>query len=609
MDLTDVQIDCLKNQFKIDEVLDSIDYEFIKILGQGGQGVVVLTNDSDGNEKAVKIMKLPTSGGTANKAKIDRLKNDIKFCSQYSHENIIKYHLHGEYPNNGQKVKFLYAVMDYFPKNLRNVIDESESYLPEQRLDYLIQLSKGINAAHDKGIIHRDIKPENILIRDEQLVLSDFGIAHFQGSDLTVADDLLANRNYLSPEQKKIGEALNITFASDVYSFGLIVNECFTGENPAGSDYKRIWHTYPYLFELDKLVDRLINPSPDSRPSSDSVRMDLKLLKSDLNKTKFQLQNVVIDNDNIEDRDKDRILKISSEDLLFSQFVLDELPDESLKELNPNYHCSINYSVTDELYSNFLLQQIMDRCESTFSYESVHYLSNNLYTPLNFIDNSEDKELFDKMREILQSIDGDKVISGKILKFFSSFSSYHCKEILRDIDNIIQITKNNIFEAPILHLINHLRENNFRLDQSSKIYDKIRLDWTKYKGELKDDPLELALFKRDLDLYQNKRDRIVEILEKINHKFPMDSYKIDSKNYSLKFDNQFNPGVFQEFKYYCLSKTKKGSIFEADVLDLFKNIRTNDGEGIVELVISTDFDVEITLSKIFTDNYSEEKQQ
>ena len=93
------------------------------------------------------------------------------------------------------------------------------------------------------------------------------------------------------------------------------------------------------------------------------------------------MQNVVIDNDNIEDRDKDRILKISSEDLLFSQFVLNELPDKSLNELNLNYHCSINYRVTDELYSNFLLQQIMDRCESTFSYESVHYLSNNfIYT-------------------------------------------------------------------------------------------------------------------------------------------------------------------------------------------------------------------------------------
>ena len=607
MDLTNKRIEDLKNQFKIDEVLDSIDYSFIEILGQGGQGVVVLTKDSDGIEKAVKIMKLPTSGGTANKAKIERLKNDIEFCSQYNHENIVQYHLHGEYPNNGQRAQFLYAVMDYFPKNLRNVIDEFESYLPEQRLDYLIQLSKGINAAHDKGIIHRDIKPENILIRDENLVLSDFGIAHFQGSDLTVADDLLANRNYLSPEQKKIGEALNITFASDVYSFGLIINECFTGENPDGSEYKRIWYTYPYLFELDKLVDSLINPSPKLRPSSDSVRMDLKLLKAELYSEKQHLQHVNTGGHEIED--KDRILKISSEDLIFSQFVLNDLSNESLEELNFNYHCSINYSVTNELYSNFLLQQIMNRCEATFSYESVHYLSNNLYTPLDISNNPKDICLFEKMREILLSIEGDEVISGKILKFFSSCSSNHCKKILRDIDVIIQNTKEEIFGVPILYLIKYLRKNHLKLDQSEKFYDKIRLDWTNYKGELKDSPFELALFTRDLDFYQNKRDKILEILGTIALQFPMDYYEIDSKNYSLKFDNQFNPRVFQAFKYYCLSKTKKDSIFEGDVLDLFRNIRTNDEEDIVELVVSTDFDVEITLSKIFINNYSEVNQQ
>lgn len=597
MDLTDEHIDCLKNQFKINEVLNSIDYSFIEILGQGGQGVVVLTKDSDGIEKAVKIMKLPTSGGAANKAKIERLKNDIEFCSQYNHENIIQYHLHGEYPNNGQKVKFLYAVMDYFPKNLRDVIDESESYLPEQRLDYLIQLSKGINAAHDKGIIHRDIKPENILIRDKQLVLSDFGIAHFQGSDLTVEYDLLANRNYLSPEQKKIGEALSITFASDVYSFGLIVNECFTGENPNGSEYKRIWHTYPYLFELDKLADRLINSSPELRPSSDSVRIDLKLLKQDLDNRKSQLQSVDIDNYNIED--KDRILKISSEDLIFSQFVLNDLPNESLSELNLNYHCSINYGVTDELYFNFLLQQIMNKCEDKFTDESVNYINNSFYTPLDINYNEEDKHLFEDMREILLSIEGDKVISGKILKIFSSCCRRHCKEILSEIDNIIQITKTNIYDVPILHLINHLRENNFKWSSSEKIYDEISLDWKNYKDDLKDTPLELALFKRDLEFYQREKEKILEILEKINLRFPMEYDEIDSGSYSLKFDNQFNKGVYEKFKHYCLSKTEKDSVFEADVIDLFRNIRTNDEEGLVELIISTNFDLKNTLSKIF----------
>ena len=547
MDLTDEHIDCLKNQFKINEVLNSIDYSFIEILGQGGQGVVVLTKDSDGIEKAVKIMKLPTSGGAANKAKIERLKNDIEFCSQYNHENIIQYHLHGEYPNNGQKVKFLYAVMDYFPKNLRDVIDESESYLPEQRLDYLIQLSKGINAAHDKGIIHRDIKPENILIRDKQLVLSDFGIAHFQGSDLTVEYDLLANRNYLSPEQKKIGEALSITFASDVYSFGLIVNECFTGENPNGSEYKRIWHTYPYLFELDKLADRLINSSPELRPSSDSVRIDLKLLKQDLDNRKSQLQSVDIDNYNIED--KDRILKISSEDLIFSQFVLNDLPNESLSELNLNYHCSINYGVTDELYFNFLLQQIMNKCEDKFTDESVNYINNSFYTPLDINYNEEDKHLFEDMREILLSIEGDKVISGKILKIFSSCCRRHCKEILSEIDNIIQITKTNIYDVPILHLINHLRENNFKWSSSEKIYDEISLDWKNYKDDLKDTPLELALFKRDLEFYQREKEKILEILEKINLRFPMEYDEIDSGSYSLNFEKQFNKGVYEKFKH------------------------------------------------------------
>lgn len=224
MDLTDEAIENLKKRFSIDEIVESNNFSFIRILGQGGQGVVVLVIDNTGIEKAVKIMKLPTSSGRANRIKIDRLKNDIDFCLQPNHENIIQYDLYGEYPNNGEKVKFLYAVMDYYPQTLRDVINHREDYSPLQRLNFLIQLIKAVNDAHDKRIIHRDIKPENVLIKDSHLVLSDFGIAHFEDAGLTVSDDLLVNRNYLSPEQKIEGNALTITFASDIYSLGLIIN-------------------------------------------------------------------------------------------------------------------------------------------------------------------------------------------------------------------------------------------------------------------------------------------------------------------------------------------------------------------------------------------------
>ena len=334
MDLTDEAIENLKKRFSIDEIVESNNFSFIRILGQGGQGVVVLVIDNTGIEKAVKIMNLPTSSGRANRIKIDRLKNDIDFCLQPNHENIIQYDLYGEYPNNGEKVKFLYAVMDYYPQTLRDVINHREDYSPLQRLNFLIQLIKAVNDAHDKRIIHRDIKPENVLIKDSHLVFSDFGIAHFEDAGLTVSDDLLVNRNYLSPEQKIEGNALTITFASDIYSLGLIINECFTGENPAGSDYQHIEQYYPYLFELDNLADRMMSSRADERPTADSVRIKLKIydddIRSQLGEIKHSLRTGMIA--------EDSILKTAAEDLIFADHALKALNDDALQNLNPNYN-------------------------------------------------------------------------------------------------------------------------------------------------------------------------------------------------------------------------------------------------------------------------------
>lgn len=597
MNLTDEAIENLKKRFSIDEILESNNFSFIRILGQGGQGVVVLATDNTGIEKAVKIMQLPTSGGRANKVKIDRLKQDLDFCLNDNHPNIIRYDNYGEFPKDEEvKTKFFYAVMDYYPQTLRDVINHREDYSPLQRLDLLIQLIKAVNAAHDKRIIHRDIKPENVLINGYHLVLSDFGIAHFEDAGLTVADDLLVNRNYLSPEQKIEGDALTITFASDIYSLGLIINECFTGENPAGSDYRHIEQYYPYLFELDNIVDMMMSYRADERPTADSVRIKLKIynhdIRNQLDEIKDSLRTEMID--------EDSILQTAAEDLIFSDHALKDLNDGALQKLNPNYHCSLSYSVTEDLYSNFIQHRLLAECEKKFTDESHNYLDGAYYEPLNINHKGEHKYLYDRMKEILINIGGNKILSGKILKLFISCQDDHCEEILREVDQIITDSEDNIIDVPVLWLVKYLRSNAFTFESNfngDKLFEHVKL--VEFRENKMGTPLELALFENQLDSFKKKDEKLLTILNTVKKQYHIEFDQISRENYSLKFDNAFNAGSFDKFKEYCISKTEPGSTFEADVHDMLSNLKENINEGVIELIVSKDWDVEVTLRKIF----------
>lgn len=88
------------------------------------------------------------------------------------------------------------------------------------------------------------------MIKGSDLVLADFGISHFKVYGITKDGELLANRNYIAPEQKLKNNATKISLAADIYALRLIINECFTKHNPAGSKFKLIADTYPLLSEL-----------------------------------------------------------------------------------------------------------------------------------------------------------------------------------------------------------------------------------------------------------------------------------------------------------------------------------------------------------------------
>ncbi|HEU5101786.1 MAG TPA: AAA family ATPase, partial [Roseiflexaceae bacterium] len=98
----------------------------------------------------------------------------------------------------------------------------------------LLQVSAGLDYAHQHGILHRDIKPSNILLTDDgRALLSDFGLSRMLDtpSDLTSLGAMLGTPAYLSPEQGR-GEAATIGPPSDVYALGVVLYELLTGRVP-----------------------------------------------------------------------------------------------------------------------------------------------------------------------------------------------------------------------------------------------------------------------------------------------------------------------------------------------------------------------------------------
>jgi len=109
----------------------------------------------------------------------------------------------------------------------------------------------------------------------------------FENSFITDENDLLANRGYAAPEQKIKGISRDMTTAVDIFSLGLIINEIFTSKKPEGFNFVLISDVYPWLINIDKLVERCIRQNPEERPTIKEILIEIKLkfheLKEEIN--------------------------------------------------------------------------------------------------------------------------------------------------------------------------------------------------------------------------------------------------------------------------------------------------------------------------------------
>jgi serine/threonine protein kinase len=206
------------------------EYEILGEIGAGGMATVYkAVQKSLGRPVAIKELK---KAYHLDAQIVKRFERESRVAASLQHENIVHIYDYWNKPTYS-------IVMEYVDgANFADVIEKTGALPVDVGVMIAIQVSNALDYAHMRGFIHRDIKPSNIMIkRNGEVKLMDFGIAHTRNLEaLTMPGTLIGTPAYMSPEQI-LGQQLDVR--SDIFSFGVVLYELFTGVKPFSDDDSR----------------------------------------------------------------------------------------------------------------------------------------------------------------------------------------------------------------------------------------------------------------------------------------------------------------------------------------------------------------------------------
>ena len=198
-------------------------YEILEVLGTGGMAVVYKARCHRLNRLvAIKILK-------------DEFARDEEFRRRFhaegeavamlSHPNIVQVFD----VSTSESANFI--VMELIDGiSLKQYMEKKGVLNWKETLHFSMQIAKGLEHAHSRGIVHRDIKPHNIMVlKNGSVKVMDFGIARVMNKSNTLTKEALGSVHYISPEQAKGGHTDN---RSDLYSLSVVMYEMMTGRPP-----------------------------------------------------------------------------------------------------------------------------------------------------------------------------------------------------------------------------------------------------------------------------------------------------------------------------------------------------------------------------------------
>ena len=201
-------------------------YQIISRVGSGGMADVYKAKDQKLDRLvAVKVLKPEFREDTNFVAKFGK---EAQAAAGLSHPNVVNVF------DVGEDRGLYYIVMELVEGiTLKAYITRKGKLSVKEATSIAIQVSLGLEAAHNRGIVHRDVKPQNIIIStDGKVKLSDFGIAKATNSN-TITANVMGSVHYSSPEQVRGGAS---DARSDIYSLGITMYEMVTGRVPYDGD-------------------------------------------------------------------------------------------------------------------------------------------------------------------------------------------------------------------------------------------------------------------------------------------------------------------------------------------------------------------------------------
>lgn len=266
----------IKNRYKIE-----------RELGKGQMANTYLATDNINNSKVViKILQLK---GLPEWKILDLFQRESQLLQKIDHPKIPKYIDY--FQEDEEDNVIYYLVYEYIEgKTLEEILKEGHKFTYKEVEDIIVKILDILDFLHNFNppIIHRDIKPNNIVMKDDkEIYLVDFGaVKTLKSKDNIESGTTFVGTYGFIPLEQMTG---NTTPQSDLYALGMTAIKLLTGENPGSFPMKALKPDYKQgkaLYDLDKIIDRMIEPDVDKRITSAKKLLSL-LKKSRHSRTDF----------------------------------------------------------------------------------------------------------------------------------------------------------------------------------------------------------------------------------------------------------------------------------------------------------------------------------